>query len=86
MFVDHRLAELADAEALTVDLSWDVRRTDLDFLVSPAARDLVRDQRIEVVDYHVLQRGPGPRRTELKRSQPDHIRLRRRPADPSLRA
>jgi predicted glycoside hydrolase/deacetylase ChbG (UPF0249 family) len=42
---------LGDDESRAADPGWRVRRTDLDFLVSPAARAIVRDEGIVLTDY-----------------------------------
>ncbi|MGV9305799.1 polysaccharide deacetylase family protein [Nonomuraea sp. NPDC003727] len=47
-----------------IDPGWRVRRTDHEFLTSPATRDLFRQQNITVIDYRMIQeawsrRGPS---------------------------
>lgn len=46
---------LGDDEARAIDDSWSVRRSDYEFLVSPEALDLVRRERIRIIDYSRLQ-------------------------------
>lgn len=47
---------LGDAEARAMEPdSWRVRRADFDFLISPAARELVAAEGIILVDYRALQ-------------------------------
>lgn len=46
----------ADAQAEEADPGgWRVRRTDLEFLVSPQAREIVADEGIVLIDYRPLQ-------------------------------
>ena len=48
---------LGDAESRALDpAGWRVRRTDFDFLVSPQAREIVRQERITLIDFEPLQR------------------------------
>lgn len=47
---------LGNEEAQAIDPGWCVRRTDYEFLTSPEARDLVRQEGIVVTDYQALQR------------------------------
>jgi predicted glycoside hydrolase/deacetylase ChbG (UPF0249 family) len=46
---------LGDEEAQAVDSGWPVRRTDYEFLTSPQARDVVRQEGIAVIDYREIQ-------------------------------
>jgi predicted glycoside hydrolase/deacetylase ChbG (UPF0249 family) len=45
----------AEAQAMEPD-SWQVRRADFDFLVSPEARTILTEEGIIVVDYRAIQR------------------------------
>ncbi|MQA82772.1 MAG: ChbG/HpnK family deacetylase [Streptosporangiales bacterium] len=48
---------LGDEESRAVDPGgWRVRRTDYEFLTSPEAREIVRQEEIDVVDYRTVQR------------------------------
>lgn len=48
---------LGDDESRVVDPGgWRVRRTDYEFLTSPEAREIVRQEEIDVVDYRTVQR------------------------------
>lgn len=47
---------LGTEESQAVNSLWRQRQTDFDFLMSPEARDLLRDERIEVIDYRTMQR------------------------------
>ena len=51
---------LGDDEARATDPGWRVRRTDLDFLTSPAAREIVRDEGIVLIDYRGWPAGFAP--------------------------
>ncbi len=55
---------LGDAESRAIDPEgWRVRRTDFEFLVSPEAREIVRQEGITLIDYGPLQsvwRGQTP--------------------------
>jgi chitin disaccharide deacetylase len=54
---------LGDEESQAVGSLWRERQTDFDFLTSPAARDLILDEGIQVIDYRPMQRawsGSGP--------------------------
>jgi hypothetical protein len=42
-------------ESQAIDGGWRVRRTDYEFLVSPEAREIVREEQIHVIDYRILQ-------------------------------
>jgi chitin disaccharide deacetylase len=42
---------LGNAASREIDDGWRVRRTDLDFLTSPEARDAVRREGIVIIDY-----------------------------------
>ena len=53
---------LGNAEAQAIDPGWRVRRTDYEFLTSPWARELLRQERIVVTDYRASS-GSGPRPT-----------------------
>lgn len=47
---------LGDAEAQAVEPgAWQVRKTDFDFLISPAARAMLDEEGIMLIDYRVLQ-------------------------------
>jgi chitin disaccharide deacetylase len=46
---------LGDAEAQAIDSGWRVRQTDLEFLTSPEAREILRREQIIVIDYRSLQ-------------------------------
>jgi predicted glycoside hydrolase/deacetylase ChbG (UPF0249 family) len=49
-------AGLGDDESRAIDPGgWRVRRSDYDFLMSTEARQLLRDEGIEVIDYRPLQ-------------------------------
>lgn len=45
----------AEARAMQPD-SWQVRKADFDFLISPEARDVLAEERIVLLDYRALQR------------------------------
>ncbi|MEV0590594.1 ChbG/HpnK family deacetylase [Nonomuraea cavernae] len=47
---------LGTQETHAIDSGWLVRRTDYEFLTSAAARELLRDQEIIVIDYRLIQR------------------------------
>jgi hypothetical protein len=38
-----------------IDDGWQVRRTDLDFLISSAAREAVRREGIVIIDYSMIR-------------------------------
>jgi chitin disaccharide deacetylase len=46
---------LGDATSRDIDDGWKVRRTDLDFLTSPEARDAVRQEGIVIIDYGAIR-------------------------------
>jgi predicted glycoside hydrolase/deacetylase ChbG (UPF0249 family) len=46
---------LGNAESQAIDGGWRVRRTDYEFMVSPEAREIVREEQIHVIDYRILQ-------------------------------
>jgi len=46
---------LGDAESQAIDSGWRVRQTDIEFLMSPEAREILRRERIIVIDYRRLQ-------------------------------
>jgi predicted glycoside hydrolase/deacetylase ChbG (UPF0249 family) len=47
---------LGDAEAQAIEPgSWHVRKADFDFLISPAARDILDEEGIVLIDYRALQ-------------------------------
>ncbi|MEN8653689.1 polysaccharide deacetylase family protein [Streptomyces sp. 21So2-11] len=46
---------LGNAESQAIDGGWRVRLTDYEFLTSPEARDLLRQEDITVIDYRALQ-------------------------------
>jgi chitin disaccharide deacetylase len=49
-------------EAQAIDPGWRVRRTDYEFLTSPEAREILRQEGIVVTDYRAVQRAwPGDR-------------------------
>ena len=47
---------LGNEESQAIDGGWRVRRTDYEFLTSPQARELLRQEGIVVIDYRPLQR------------------------------
>ncbi len=46
---------LGNEESQAIDGGWRVRRTDYEFLTSPQARELLRQEGIVVIDYRALQ-------------------------------
>jgi predicted glycoside hydrolase/deacetylase ChbG (UPF0249 family) len=46
---------LGDALSRTIDNGWKVRRTDLEFLISPEAREAVRREGIMIIDYRAIK-------------------------------
>jgi chitin disaccharide deacetylase len=46
---------LGDAESRAIDSGWRVRQTDLEFLTSPEAREILQCEQIVVIDYRSLQ-------------------------------
>lgn len=46
---------LGDMDSQVVDADWLVRRTDYEFLTSPQARDVLRQEGIHVIDYRTIQ-------------------------------
>lgn len=47
---------LGDAEARAMEpTTWQVRKTDFDFLISPQARDVLAEEGIVLLDYRALQ-------------------------------
>jgi chitin disaccharide deacetylase len=46
---------LADQQAQMIDPGWRVRQTDYEFLISPRARALLRDEQITVIGYQDIQ-------------------------------
>ncbi|HWV34855.1 MAG TPA: hypothetical protein VNZ55_04430, partial [Thermomicrobiales bacterium] len=47
---------LGDAEAQALEPgSWQVRRADYDFFLSPSAQGVIEEERIIVLDYRALQ-------------------------------
>jgi hypothetical protein len=56
---------LGDQESQAIDPGgWRVRRTDYDFLTSPEARELIRQEGIVVTDYRTVQQAWYPRSSE----------------------
>lgn len=47
---------LGDEESRAIDGGWRVRRTDYEFLISPEAREILRQEKIVVIDYRTIQR------------------------------
>jgi predicted glycoside hydrolase/deacetylase ChbG (UPF0249 family) len=47
---------LGDEESQAVDDGWCVRRTDYEFLTSPQAREVLKEEDIAVIDYRTIQR------------------------------
>lgn len=47
---------LGDKESRAVDDGWPVRRSDYEFLTSPQAREILRQEGIVVIDYRAVQR------------------------------
>jgi chitin disaccharide deacetylase len=43
-------------ESKAIDSGWRVRRTDYEFLTSPEARQLLKQQGVVVIDYRTIQR------------------------------
>jgi predicted glycoside hydrolase/deacetylase ChbG (UPF0249 family) len=54
---------LGDEQSQKIDPGWRVRRTDYEFLISPQASELLKHERIVVIDYRTIQqawsRRPG---------------------------
>jgi chitin disaccharide deacetylase len=46
---------LGNEESQAIDPGWRVRRTDYEFLTSPQAHELLRQERITVIDYRTIQ-------------------------------
>ena len=46
---------IGDEESRAIDAGWRVRRTDYEFLTSSAARELLRQEGIVVIDYKAVQ-------------------------------
>ena len=46
---------LGDAVSRKIDNGWKVRRTDLEFLISPEAREAVRREGIVIIDYRAIK-------------------------------
>jgi predicted glycoside hydrolase/deacetylase ChbG (UPF0249 family) len=46
---------LGDEESQAIDPGWRVRRTDYEFLISPQVHELLRQERITVIDYRTIQ-------------------------------
>jgi chitin disaccharide deacetylase len=46
---------LGDVASRRIDKGWRVRHTDLEFLISPEARDAVRQERIMIIDYGTIK-------------------------------
>ena len=47
---------LGDAEAQAMEpATWQVRKTDFNFLISPEARDILTQEGIVLLDYRALQ-------------------------------
>jgi predicted glycoside hydrolase/deacetylase ChbG (UPF0249 family) len=44
-----------DAVSRKIDNGWRVHRTDLEFLISPEARDAVRHEGIVIIDYRAIK-------------------------------
>jgi len=47
---------LGNEESQAIDPGWRVRQTDYEFLTSPDARELLRQEGIVVIDYRTIQR------------------------------
>ncbi len=47
---------VGDAESQAIGSLWRERQTDYEFLTSPEARDLIREERVFVIDYRAMQR------------------------------
>ena len=47
---------LGDKQSQMIDPGWRARRTDYEFLTSPQASAVLRDERIVVIDYRTIQR------------------------------
>jgi predicted glycoside hydrolase/deacetylase ChbG (UPF0249 family) len=46
---------LGDTASREIDNGWRVRHTDLEFLISPEARDAVRQEGIMIIDYRAIK-------------------------------
>jgi predicted glycoside hydrolase/deacetylase ChbG (UPF0249 family) len=46
---------LGDLASRKIDKGWRVRHTDLEFLISPEARDAVRQEGIVIIDYGTIK-------------------------------
>jgi predicted glycoside hydrolase/deacetylase ChbG (UPF0249 family) len=46
---------LGDAASRKIDNGWKVRHTDLEFLISPEAREAVRREDIMIIDYCAIK-------------------------------
>jgi hypothetical protein len=46
---------LGNAELKALGVGWEVRQTDFEFLVSPAAQEIVETEGIVLLDYRPLQ-------------------------------
>jgi len=54
---------LGNEESQAIGSVWRQRQTDYEFLTSSEARELIREEGIEVIDYRPMQRiwaGSGP--------------------------
>ena len=62
---------LGDKQSQMIDPCWRVRRTDYEFLISPQASELLKHERIVVIDYRTIQqawsRRPVPPHSEAGR-------------------
>jgi hypothetical protein len=47
---------LGNEESQAIGSLWRERQTDYEFLTSPEARDLIREERVFVIDYRAMQR------------------------------
>jgi predicted glycoside hydrolase/deacetylase ChbG (UPF0249 family) len=47
---------LGNEESQAIGSLWRERQTDYEFLTSPEARDLIREERVLVIDYRAKQR------------------------------
>jgi chitin disaccharide deacetylase len=46
---------LGDTASPEIDNGWRVRHSDLEFLISPEARDAVRQEGIVIIDYRAIK-------------------------------
>jgi predicted glycoside hydrolase/deacetylase ChbG (UPF0249 family) len=78
---------LGNRQAQAIDPGWRVRQTDYEFLTSPQARTVLRDERITVISYREIQQAwfrPEAAKLSETRSGRHLNQAGQRPAQPKI--